>query len=936
MPPTAKDKIEIPLTFEKGLVTEVEDSTLDLGQAATLLNWEPAANGVLRARNAWASLSKTGLPATYAVRGFGAIAVGAGGASVVAPTVVQTEKWPDANEDAVATKALTLTGCTIGNVLVAVASDDSGLTPTVTAGWTQRAIATGANQYVRFYTKTASSSTEGFTYTITQTRLRALTLYELQDVDAEDPGAKWGADTQLAGGPGSSSVSVTAVDADGGIAIVGYLYDGGTPDTSDSGTAGMTSTVLDNANTRTAVFFEDLDLLDAQREGVGTIVTASWTPPSTGTVIVIVNSTFTTSVGHAVSGNGLTWNDSGAMSSGALYQTTLFWADCSIVTPTTGAITITISGTPGAGSTHIAQFIRGVGCPTSGVVVQKAFLFGSTAGTKSADLAAAGQVGSGILGSAMFGAASAQESHFVPQTDVGDWESATPFDTATDPSDSAAGGPIWCKAVKNVAFGQTPDWTVTNGGAYNYQLSVWEIAGNGASAQSRHGTFTNLGSVTEAFSYVANKRITEKMVVWGYTPRVAGGVANQVDFYIVVAIAVGATTYQIYRLLRDDITTGTWELIDTVTDATSTDPVVAFAQGAGRLSWTSTSLTVPRTVLLDPITPSNISDLLGFAGRAAAYHKDRLFISGSNANPSRVFFSDIGLPTSFVTATDYLDIGGDDGEAVQDTISVEGLLLVCKVNRLYLISGSGIESFFVNELPGGSAAGGRPAIRTPYGTIVAGADDIWVVQGGGVDPMSRPLGSGYGITGNVSTAYGQDTVLVADSATGKVWRVNLVTGAWGLESVSGVGIDPIYLLFSLNGRLYYGTGNSTQQLGGKRQLSDARSYDATAGGTEFEAATGKIALQGPTHKYTPLHVFLQLRNHDPAHPNAIHVTVATNMGEETVPKMVTKDVQRERIDVGKFKGAEWIQVRYVADSSASAGAIDVEKGVLNAIVEQVA
>lgn len=60
---------EFPLTFEKGLVTEIEESTLDLGQAAALLNWEPTAQGGLRARNRWQNISKAGLPTDYQVRG---------------------------------------------------------------------------------------------------------------------------------------------------------------------------------------------------------------------------------------------------------------------------------------------------------------------------------------------------------------------------------------------------------------------------------------------------------------------------------------------------------------------------------------------------------------------------------------------------------------------------------------------------------------------------------------------------------------------------------------------------------------------------------------------------------------------------------------------------------------------------------------------------
>ena len=232
---------ELPITFEKGLVTEIEESLLDIGQASELLNWEPAANGALRTRNAWSAISKLGLPSSYNVRGFGSVAIGGSASSVSGPIIVQTQAWPNGNQDPLATKTLTLTGCTIGNVLVAVATDDSGETPTVTGGWTERAVSTAERQYVKFYTKVAAGSTEPFTYTILTNRLRFLTLYEISDMDSADPGTKWAAATVFAGSGGTDVISATGTDLDGGIAIIGTLYDGGTPNSAIGGTAGMST-----------------------------------------------------------------------------------------------------------------------------------------------------------------------------------------------------------------------------------------------------------------------------------------------------------------------------------------------------------------------------------------------------------------------------------------------------------------------------------------------------------------------------------------------------------------------------------------------------------------------------------------------------------------------------------------------------------------------
>jgi hypothetical protein len=369
-----------------------------------------------------------------------------------------------------------------------------------------------------------------------------------------------------------------------------------------------------------------------------------------------------------------------------------------------------------------------------------------------------------------------------------------------------------------------------------------------------------------------------------------------------------------------------------VTDATSTDAWVTFAQGVGKLVWSTSTLTQPRVIDLAGPSASNVADLASKAGRAVCFHKDRMFVGGSGANPSRLYFSGIGTPTTFTTANDYLDIGGDDGEAIQDLVSVEGLLMVAKTNRVYLISGSGVESFFVNELAGGSAAPGRPAVRTPYGTILAGSDDIWVIQGGGVDPMSRPLGAGYQITGYATCAYGQDSVLINDSASGTTYRVNLVTGAWAEERVLG-GETP-YGVFSLNGRHYYGTNNSYNEVGGTRRLSTARTYDALTGGMVQTASTGRLALFGPSVEYTPKYLYFQARNHDTDHPNELRITVTTNVGEMVFTKTITDEVQRERIPLGPHKGVEWVQVTFDSASSAIAGAVDVERVMIGVDIEE--
>lgn len=947
---------EFPLTFEKGLVSEIEESVLDVGQASELINWEPATYGGLRVRNAYTSMSTDGLTAPYRVRGFGSIATGTAVAGAVnAPVQVQHSSWPNGDADPVASKTLTLNGVNIGNVLIAYIADDSGLTPTVTGGWTQRAVSSGDKQYVKFYTKVAASSTEAFTYTIATARIRAMSVFEVKYLPGEDPGTAWAATSQF-GGSGTDSVTVTNADSDGAFTLVGYLYDGGTPDTADSGTSGWGTPTQVNANTRTGVTFEDLDQLDgANHLGTSTsisYVSPSWTPPATGLVIVLVRgysnagANFST---MSVTGNGLTWNDAYDASELGEDQTAdgngvhlYAWADCSLVSPTAGAITVTIGGSLTIEGIQ-CSFVRAIGADTTDPFVQFDSHADSTAGTEVSGptLGSALQPGSGLLGIASHADTDGggDDPIATPTIGTGNWEAVLDsFSLDLDPNntnsfnDNAVGHMRTAYSSSSNSPDTQATWsnTVT---ADNACMTTYEIRGQGNAAKVYRGTVSLPGTMIEEFSYISGKRIVAKMVSWGYTP--PSVTADTVDFYIVMALAQGSTTYKVYRIGRDDITSGTWEQIDVVTDALDNSSLVSFAQGAGHLIWTASSMNYPRAIELATLSAFNITDMLGLAGRTVAYHKDRLFMAGSSQNPSRLYFSGIGTPTDFVTATDFIDIGGDDGEAIQDLSSVEGLLLVPKTNRAYLISGSGVESFFVNELAGGTAAVGRSAVRTPYGTILAGDDDVWVVQGGGVDPMSRPLGGGYDVQGAVSTAYAQDMALIADTGnSGRVWRVNLVTGAWSEETTSNSSLEEaVYLTFSLNGRLYYGTNDSDTEVGGTRRLTSDRNFDQTTGAIDFHAATGRMAMFGPQVRYTPRHLYLQLRSQDPTKPNELFLTVETNLGSQNFSYRVSETTQREYRSIGFKKGVEWIKFYLSCDSSPEHAAIDVEKAVLTCATE---
>lgn len=698
---TASGYEEFPITFEKGLVTEVEESVLEMGQAAELLNWEPSAGGGLRARNAWSSISTTGLPTNYKVRGFREVALEDPGSGLAPVVIVQETALPDGIESGAegnsATKTCTLTGVTPGNILIGVCDLDNVSVQSPTApNYTMRVESLSASGSAHIFTKVATDASESF-----------------------------------------------VVSRSGGSGSIHHAH-----------------------------LFEV--------SGIAAVPTASST------------------------------------------------------------------GTPGSGG---SQSFSATSVVNSGFAV--------LAGMQFADAA---------------------------------WNDAPSLTGGTTQYDTDRGGGLQrSTGVTKIYSSSTVSDTIDSGGA----AAAWGVLG-----------------------------------IWDAVP----AASFPAGFYIFLAVATD-TGYSVYRINRDEILTGTWELVDSATSSDAS-AYVSMSVGTGELIWSSKTMSNPRFVPLATLIGNNVTDLSSKSGRATAFHKDRMFVAGSSADPARLYFSGIGTPHTFTTATDFIDVGGEDGEAIEDLVSVEGLLLVCKVNRLYLISGSGIESFFVNELPGGTSSTGRPAVRTPYGTIVAGPTDIWVVQGGGVDPLSRPLGAQYSISGLVSTAYAQDVVLIADSSTGNVYRVNLVTGAWSLEEVTS-GENQVGHLFSLQGRFYYGVSNSATKVGGTRRLSSARGADETTGKIRYRGDTGRMALMGPSVKYTPRYLYVQLRLQDVTKPNNLRVTVESNTASVNYNYTVTEATQREAISLGRDQlGSEWLKISFEAEASSTAAAIDIEKTVLGALQER--
>lgn len=907
---------EIPVTFEKGLVLEYEESLLDVGQASEALNWTPEPNGGLRSRNRWKSLSTTGLPATRRMRGFGTVGISA------QPYVVQwvsTGGPNTSNPDT--TQEVTLTDVTPGNRLVAMYSYETTDPVTDSMGYDEDGSVTGTTGREHEIRSTiADSSTETYTLTVVTGAAGSrswLTLVEAANIGPIEntPTAQNDTDT-------SFSPSVTAL-TDLGIAFSEYHGEGLTDNEpvsyawtalddinmSDPGTSlfaalrsytqyvavgsvTQTFTNADASNLQTAYIalypainrdqrdfylvaaladdaipLEELPAVESitglQNVTDGTsYTTASVSPSAAGVFLVAVISTTKASAPDTVTGVAgtnafdTTWTFRATrVSAGDTRRISVFTAVAQ--STTAGTVTATIGGTALSGVIQLFEI------PASAVDVDDPFVQSAVS---------VGNSDSILVNLAAFAKAN-------------NW-------------------PILV-VVNNVATAN-----IEPGGAL---VQINETAANDATGNADQSQFA-------AYDYTPDTSLTA-----------TGTSADWAAIGLEVNHPESELGYSIYRILRDQSDTGEWELIDSRGGCSDNDALVSFAQGAGTLNWSATSMPYQRKLTLASLLGEDVTDLAN-PGRSLAYHKDRLFSSGSTNEPQRLYYSDLASPSSF-PANNFVDVGGSDGEAIEGLVSVENLLLIAKTNRIYLMSGSGIESFFFSELAGGTAATGMPAVRTPYGTIVAGANDVWVVQGGGIDPLARPLGSEYAISGSVTAGYAQDMALIADSATGILWRVNLVTGSWSQEQVES-GADDVHIIFSQGGRLWYGVESSTTQAGGVRRPTFERTYDETTGETTYAAATGRLSMFGPMMKYTPRALFLQLRSHDTSLPGVLEITIESDRGSEERSVEVTTATDRRRIDLGKYRGVEWIKFSLANMSGAGRASIDVEKSVMGVIAEE--
>jgi hypothetical protein len=407
----------------------------------------------------------------------------------------------------------------------------------------------------------------------------------------------------------------------------------------------------------------------------------------------------------------------------------------------------------------------------------------------------------------------------------------------------------------------------------------------------------------------------------------------------------GTTTLDIWYHDRDDLSTGNWTLLEQVT-ATPGNLPVAYTAGNEKLFYVHPGFETVRSWGGLGTTPVAIEG--SNPGRCVAWHKNRLFTGGAPGSEWVLYYSEVGDDTIWDSGTaSHIEVGKGDGEAIEDITPFQDGLLIGKQTSLWLLTGSGPDNFRLIRLPIGGAAPGRTVLATPYGAVVAGRKDVWLVNGGSVEHISGPIRESYGITGDwMSVSYIDDHAYVLDQGSGTAWVIDFSNGGtWREERVDSASTEAPACLYNQDDKQLFAPKNAT--IG---SLLSYRLLPGSPRGKDFDtltetwvAWTPEIWPVGPQEKITPRYLYLKLRQRaGDAGDNVLSVTPLYNgtaITALTVTPVASASVYWVRLDIGSnASGKSVSSVQFKIDQtldSTETAVFDIEEMTLGFNIESV-
>lgn len=414
----------------------------------------------------------------------------------------------------------------------------------------------------------------------------------------------------------------------------------------------------------------------------------------------------------------------------------------------------------------------------------------------------------------------------------------------------------------------------------------------------------------------------------------AGAYSDNVTRFV-AANNNGGTAYDIYAVDRSTISSATWTNPGNLTVSDSASQLLATATGFGK-----TFLSNNFTGTIYYYDGSNLTTIpSSYAGRAITVHKNRLWSAGTVSNPGRLWYSNINDSFTW-SSTQYIDILRDSGEVIEDIVPFEDLLVIGTRTSLFLLAGSGPDTFSLKRLPIGGVAPGRSLLPTPYGIVAAGRKHIWLIANEAVNLISRPVGTSYGMTGNwVTTSFLYDEAYINDAGSGTTWVINMQTGAWREERVDGANEYPVQIYQHDDLQVFGPKTATTGSLLNYRTIpGSTRTKDFTGITETYSAYTGTLFPVGPEYRMTPRYLFLRVRQRGTA-ATGLTVTPVYNGTAGTAKTYGPESaagVYRYRFDLGNKQGIDNVLFRFdQVAASTDTSMYDVEEATLGFYEETV-
>lgn len=233
----------------------------------------------------------------------------------------------------------------------------------------------------------------------------------------------------------------------------------------------------------------------------------------------------------------------------------------------------------------------------------------------------------------------------------------------------------------------------------------------------------------------------------------------------------------------------------------------------------------------NPIMP--VANTTPPPGYIACTYNDRMYLAGDPAHPSRVYYSEIGMPDAWGSGFNWEDIDPDQGGSVTGLATVGQSLVMFKNSRPYVMQGQPPynETIFPTLAPQGCSHPGSVA-QTPGGATFLGYDGIYLTDGftGDIVPDDQnparrnklePLIEAIDYTQPISAVFfdRQYYLAVTANAIRQVIVFDFRHGAWVRFDwqANCLAIDPV------RGRLYVGMstgGIVAQGLSGTSDLGN--------------------------------------------------------------------------------------------------------------------